>query len=46
MKDVKIFKATEFKNIKEIIYNSVKLYGEKIAYVIKHKEKKEVVYAK
>lgn len=44
MKDVKIFKATEFKNIKEIIYNSVKLYGEKIAYVIKHKEKKEVVY--
>ncbi|MGN1311237.1 MAG: AMP-dependent synthetase/ligase [Clostridia bacterium] len=44
MKDVKIFKATEFKNIKEIIYNSVKLYGEKAAYVIKHKEKKEVVY--
>ena len=44
MKDIKIFKATELKNIKEIVYNSVKLYGEQIAYVIKHKEKKDVTY--
>lgn len=44
MKNEKIFNAKEFKDIKEIIYNSVKLYGEKIAYVIKHKEKKEVSY--
>lgn len=44
MKNEKIYNAKEFKNIKEIIYNSVKLYGEKIAYVIKHKDKKEVSY--
>ena len=44
MKNQKIFNAKEFKNIKEIIYNSVKLYGDKIAYVIKHKDKKEVSY--
>ena len=44
MKNEKIFNAKEFKNIKEIIYNSVKLYGEKVAYVIKHKDKKEVSY--
>ena len=44
MENKKIFNATEFKNIKEIIYNSVKLYGENIAYVIKHKGKNEPVY--
>ena len=44
MKDVKIFKATEFKNIKEIVYNSVKSYGEQVAYVIKHKKDKKNVY--
>ena len=44
MKNQKIYNAKEFKNIKEIIYNSVKLYGEKIAYVIKHKDKKDVSY--
>ena len=44
MKNQKIFNAKEFKNIKEIIYNSAKLYSEKIAYVIKHKDKKEVSY--
>ncbi len=44
MKNEKIYSAKEFKNIKEIIYNSVKLYGEKIAYVIKHKDKKDVSY--
>lgn len=37
------FKATEFKNIKEIIYNCAKKYSDKIAFIIKHKEK-EVRY--
>ncbi len=44
MKDIKIFKATELKDIREIVYNSVKLYGEQVAYVIKHKENKDVTY--
>ena len=44
MKNQKIFNAKEFKNIKEIIYNSAKVYGDKIAYVIKHKDKKDVSY--
>lgn len=44
MKDIKIFKATELKDIREIVYNSVKLYGEQVAYVIKHKENKDVIY--
>ena len=35
-KNEKIYEATEFKNIKEIIYNSAKIYSENIAYVIKH----------
>ena len=44
MKDIKIFKATELKDIREIVYNSVKLYGEQVAYIIKHKENKDVTY--
>lgn len=45
MKDYrKIYDAIEFKNIKEILYNSAKIYKEKIAFTIKHKEKKEVKY--
>lgn len=44
MKNQKIFDAKEFKNIKEIIYNSVKSYGDRIAFVIKHKDKKDVSY--
>ena len=32
----KIYDAVEFNNIKEIIYNSAKVYSEKVAYVIKH----------
>lgn len=39
MKEVK-----EFKNIKEILYNSVKLYGEQIAFIKKHQEGKKVTY--
>ena len=44
MKNSKIFNAKEFKNIKEIVYNSVKLYQERIAFVIKHKDGKNVTY--
>lgn len=44
MENKKIFEAKEFQNIKEIIYNSVELYGEQTAFVIKHKEGKEVSY--
>lgn len=44
MKNDKIFKATEFKDLKEIIYNSAKVYSEKIAFVIKHQENKKSTY--
>lgn len=40
----KIFDATEFNNIKEIIKNSAKKYGDQIAFVIKHQENKKVTY--
>ena len=39
------FDATEFQNIKEILYNSVEKYGENIAFIIKHKgNEKKVTY--
>lgn len=44
MENKKIFDVKEFNNIKEIIYNSAKVYSENIAFVIKHKEKKQVEY--
>ncbi len=44
MENKKIFEATEFKNIKEIIYNSSKIYSDDIAFVIKHQENKKVRY--
>lgn len=40
----KYFEATEFDNIKELIKESVKKYKEKTAFIIKHKEQKEVSY--
>lgn len=40
----KIFEATEFNNIKEIIYNSAKIYANNIAFTIKHKKDKNVSY--
>lgn len=40
----KIFEAKEFKNLKEIIYNSAKVYSDKIAFVIKHQVDKDVDY--
>ena len=44
MERERYFEAKEFKNIKEIIYNSAKEYAENIAFIIKHKKDKEVTY--
>lgn len=44
MKREKYFEATEFENIKELIYDAVKKYKEKTAFIIKHKKEKEVSY--
>lgn len=44
MKKLKIFDATEFNNIKEIIYNSAKVYEDKIAFKIKNKEENAITY--
>lgn len=40
----KAYEAKEFKNIREIIYNSVEKYGERIAFIKKHQEGKKVDY--
>lgn len=39
-----LYEATEFNNIKEIIYNSAKKFSKQIAFVIKHQENKKVTY--
>ena len=39
-----LFEATEFNNIKEVIYDAVRKYNEKEVFVIKHKEEKQVSY--
>lgn len=44
MENKKIFDVKEFKNIKEIIYESAEKYSEKIAFVIKHQENKTKTY--
>lgn len=44
MKKKLVIEAKEFNNLKELMYNSVELYGEKLAFVIKHKNGKEVTY--
>ena len=44
MKKIKYLEAKEFNNIKEIIYNSAKEYGDKTAFVIKNKIDKEINY--
>lgn len=44
MKSERIFKVPEVHNMKEVIYNAVKNYGENIAFVIKHQENKKVEY--
>ena len=38
------FEAKEFKNIKEIIYNSAKVFSKNIAFIIKHKNGDKVTY--
>ena len=44
MKTERIFKVPEVSNMKEVIYNAVKNFGENIAFVIKHQEDKKVSY--
>lgn len=44
MEKFKIFEATEFQNIKEIMYYACEKYADQIAFVIKHKQDKEVSY--
>ena len=44
MKKKLMVEAKDFNNIKEIIYNSANLYGDKEAFVIKHKNGNEVNY--
>ena len=44
MKRERYFSATEFKDIKGLIYNSAKKFATNIAFVIKHKDGKEVKY--
>lgn len=38
------FEATEFENIKDIIYNSAKKYKDNTAFILKHKKDKEIQY--
>lgn len=44
MEREKYFEATEFENIKGILYNSAEKYGENTAFILKHKENKETRY--
>lgn len=44
MENEKIFDVTEFKDIKEIVYNSASKYSENIAFLIKHQENKKIQY--
>lgn len=46
MKNNTEFEATEFNNIKEIIYNSANKFNEKTAFIIKNKKGKENSYTK
>ena len=44
MENKRIFKATEYKNIKELLYGSAEKYGDKTAFTIKHQNGKEIEY--
>ena len=44
MKELKEFEATEFNNIKEIIYNSANKYADQTAFTIKKQKDKEISY--
>ena len=39
-----VVEAKDFNNVKEIIYNSAQCYAEQTAFVIKHKNAKEIEY--
>ena len=39
-----VVEAKDFNNVKEIIYNSANCYGEQTAFVIKHKNGKDIEY--
>ncbi len=40
----KMFDAKEYKDIKQIIYAACEKYSDNVAFVIKHKEEKDVTY--
>lgn len=44
MGDFKYLEATEFENIKELIYHSAKKYKDNTAFILKEKKEKEVQY--
>lgn len=44
MERKKYFDATEHENIREILYASAEKYGERTAFILKHKENKDVKY--
>lgn len=44
MSQEKYFDATEFENIKELIYDAVQKYNSETAFIIKHKKEQEVTY--
>lgn len=40
----KLYEAKEFQNLREVIKNSAKCFADNNAFIVKHKEKKEVTY--
>ena len=44
MENNKIYEATEFNNIKEMVYNMAEKFNESTAFIIKHKEKDQINY--
>ena len=46
MEREKYFEATEFENLKELIYDAVQKYKEQTAFVIKHKKDTQISYEK
>lgn len=41
-----IYEAERFKDLREVINNTVKLYPDNIAFIIKHKIEKDITYTK
>lgn len=44
MERKRYFEATECENVREILYNSAKKYGDNTAFILKHKENNDVKY--